>query len=61
MLAISIGRFVMRLTDNQSLEEFIRICEHFLSDDITPEKMTDQELVIVRMFLELVGDKYNGQ
>jgi hypothetical protein len=51
----------MRLTDNQSLEEFVRICEHLLSDDITPEKMTDEELAIVRMFVELVGEKYNGQ
>jgi hypothetical protein len=45
-------------TTSNPLQEFIHTCEHMLSDDITADKLTDEELAIVQMYLDMLGQKF---
>ena len=42
----------------ESFPEFIRLCEYMLSDNITGENLTDQELATVRMYIDMLCHKF---
>ena len=39
-------------------QDFSKACERLLDDDITTEIMTDEELAIIRMYIDMLFQKF---
>ena len=45
-------------TITEPIHDFIRVSEHLLNPGITIEGLTDEELAIVRMHIDMLGSKF---
>jgi hypothetical protein len=48
----------MPITFTKPLDEFIQVSEYLLSGEIEPEYLTDEELAVVQMYIDMLGEKF---